>query len=81
MVTEVYGHIIGEDRRKNAELFEDAFYNNGDLNSDMHSITNKEDKKRSIDVPEGVDVEALMKVLANPEMTARLANLAKTIQK
>ena len=47
----------------------------------MHSITNKEDKKRSIDVPEGVDVEALMKVLANPEMPVLLANLAKTIQK
>lgn len=81
MVTEVYSHIIGEDRRKNAELFEDAFYNNGDSNPDMHSITNKEDKKRSIYVPEGMDVEALMNVLANPEMTALLVNLAKTIQK
>lgn len=81
MVTEVYGHIIGEDRRKNVELFEDAFYNNGYLNPDMQSITNKEDKKRGIDVPECVDVEALMKVPANPEMTALLKNLAKTIQK
>ena len=27
MVTEVYGHIIDEDRRKNAELMENAFYN------------------------------------------------------
>ena len=27
MVTEVYGHILDEDRRKNAELMENAFYN------------------------------------------------------
>ena len=27
MVTEVYGHIIDEDRRKNAQRMEDAFYN------------------------------------------------------
>lgn len=26
MVTDVYSHIIDEDRKKNAELFEDAFY-------------------------------------------------------
>ena len=42
MVTEVYGHILDEDRRKNAEL--------------------------------------LMKVLGNPEMTALLTSLAKTIK-
>ena len=27
MVTEVYGHILNEDRRKNAKLIENAFYN------------------------------------------------------
>ena len=26
MVTDVYSHIIDDDRRKNAELFEEAFY-------------------------------------------------------
>ena len=26
MVTEVYSHILDEDRRKNAQLIEDAFY-------------------------------------------------------
>ena len=26
MVTDVYSHIIDEDRRRNAELFEEAFY-------------------------------------------------------
>lgn len=31
-------------------------------------------------VPEGVDAELLMKVLTNPEMTALLTSLAKTLK-
>ena len=31
MVTDVYSHIIDDDRRKNAELFEEAFYEKKDL--------------------------------------------------
>ncbi len=31
-------------------------------------------------VPEGIDAEALMKVLGNPEMAALLASLAKTVK-
>ena len=78
MVTEVYGHIIDEDRRKNAEMMENAFYNKENLNPQM-----KEDKSDSkkIEVPDGVDAELLMKVLANPEMAALLTSLAKTMDK
>ena len=77
MVTEVYGHIIDEDRRKNAEMMENAFYNKENLNPKM-----KEDKgdSRKIEVPDGVDAELLMKVLANPEMEALLTSLAKTMK-
>jgi hypothetical protein len=32
-----------------------------------------------ITVPDGVDVETLAKVLANPEMVALLSSLAKTM--
>ena len=35
MVTEVYDHILDEDRRKNAELMENAFYNKENLNPQM----------------------------------------------
>lgn len=35
MVTEVYGHILDEDRRKNAELMENAFYNKENFNPQM----------------------------------------------
>ena len=77
MVTEVYGHIIDEDRRKNAEMMENAFYNKENLNPQM-----RDDKGESkkIEVPDGVDAELLMKVLANPEMAALLTSLAKTMK-
>ena len=38
MVTEVYGHILDEDRRKNAELMENAFYNKENLNPEMAAL-------------------------------------------
>lgn len=66
MVTDVYSHIIDEDRKKNAELFEDAFYKKNNLDPNM--------------VSEEVDMELLMKALANPEMRALLNSLAKTMK-
>ena len=35
IITDVYSHIIDEDRRKNAELFEDAFYGKKNLDPSM----------------------------------------------
>ena len=35
---------------------------------------------QTVDVPEDVDAELLAKVLANPEMKALLASLAKTMK-
>ena len=78
MVTEVYGHIIDEDRRKNAEMMENAFYNREKLNPQMKEA---EEKVNTIAVPEGVDAELLMKVLGNPEMAALLTSLAKTMKR
>ena len=74
MVTEVYGHILDEDRRKNAELMENAFYNKENLNPQMK---NQDEGSSTITVPDGVDAELLMKVLGNPEMAALLTSLAK----
>lgn len=76
MVTEVYGHIIDEDRRKNAELMENAFYSGDNMNPTMRE---QEQNKNTIAVPEGVDPELLMKVLGNPEMAALLTSMAKTM--
>ena len=77
MVTEVYGHIIDEDRRKNAELMENAFYKKENLNPQMRG---QDGDSKTVAVPDGVDVELLRKVLANPEMAALLASLAKTMK-
>jgi len=75
MVTEVYGHIIDEDRRKNAEMMENAFYNKENLNPQMKG---SEESGNTIAV--GVDAELLMKVLGNPEMAALFTSLAKTMK-
>ena len=76
MVTDVYSHIIDEDRRKNAELFEDAFYGKKNLNPQIDGGTNT----KTVSVPEGIDAEVLAKVLGNPEMVALLSSLAKSMR-
>ncbi len=77
MVTDVYSHILDEDRRRNAELIEEAFYNKKEPTA---PATQAAQVGNSITVPEGIDAEALMKVLANPEMAALLTSLAKTMK-
>ena len=77
MVTEVYSHIIDEDRRRNATLLENSFYNRNDLNPQIH----KTEEGTVMSVPEGIDAELLAKVLSNPEMAALLTSLAKTMQR
>ncbi|RHQ16347.1 site-specific integrase [Lachnospiraceae bacterium AM48-27BH] len=79
MVTEVYGHIIDEDRRKNAQRMEDAFYNRENLNPQMKGADAAQ-TANTVAVPEGVDAELLMKVLGNPEMAALLTSLAKSLK-
>ena len=79
MVTDVYSHIIDEDRRKNAELFEEAFYGKKNLRPQMGDAVGHQ-AANTITLPEGVDAEALAKVLSNPEMMALLNSIAKTIQ-
>lgn len=75
MVTDVYSHIIDEDRRKNAELFEEAFYGRKNLNPQINDQT----ENKTMTVPDGIDPEVLAKVLANPEMLALLTSMAKSL--
>ena len=77
MVTDVYSHILDEDRKKNAQLFEEAFYKKKNLDPQLHDIQDG----KMLSVPDGVDAELLTKVLTNPEMVALLTSLAKTMQK
>ena len=66
-----------ENRRKNAELMENAFYNKENLNPQVKA---QDEGNSTITVPDGVDAELLMKVLGNPEMAALLTSLAKTMK-
>lgn len=77
MVTDVYSHIIDDDRRRNAEMFEDAFYGKRDLDPQLKK---NDEGENVMTIPDGVDAELLMKVLSNPEMTALLTSLAKTMK-
>ena len=78
MVTDVYSHIIDEDRRKNAQLFEEAFYGKKNLNPQLQQ---EKEEGKTLTVPDGVDPNLLQQVLSNPEMTALLTALAKSLAK
>lgn len=50
-ILNVYSHILDDDRRKNAELFEKAFYEKKELEPDIHQKM----PENTMQVPEGVD--------------------------
>ena len=67
MVTDLYSHILDDDRRQNAQLFEDAFY----------SGRNAEKQEPTADC---ADMDMLLKLLQNPEMATLIKTLAKNLQ-
>ena len=78
MVTNVYSHIIDEDRKKNAAIMEETFYKRKDANPDMDRQSESNKGKNVIEIPEGIDTEMIKKVLENPEMMVLLSALAKS---
>ena len=79
MVTDQYSHILDEDRKANAELFENAFYSGKVVTPEEPEDTQEEPAAETA-VPAGVDPELLMKLLTNPEMAALLKTLAQTLK-
>lgn len=77
MVTDQYSHILDDDRRNNAALFEKAFYSGKGADNIAAS---KEAAKEATPLPTNVDPELVAKILANPEMAALLTSLAKSIR-
>lgn len=69
MVTDQYSHILDDDRRNNAELFERAFYQKETLSPTVKTASAPESPVTNL--------ELLTKVLSNPEMAALLTTLAK----
>ena len=75
MVTDVYSHILDDDRRNNAMLFEDAFYSGAGKDP-----TKQEPESQAEPAAEApADAAALLKLLQNPEMAALLKTLAKSL--
>ena len=70
MVADVYSHIIDDDRRMNAQRFEETFY------TPKKEDAGK-DQEKAADSAQETDQELLMKLLAKPEMAALLKTLAK----
>ena len=76
MVTDQYSHILDDDRKNNAALFEKAFYSGkGSDGIESPAETGSEAKA----APSGVDPDLLAKILSNPEMAALLTSLAKSL--
>ena len=69
MVTDVYSHILDDDRKNNAQLFQEAFYDKKDTKQPTPSFS----------LPEGISQETLEKMLASPEIAAVLGALAKNM--
>jgi len=69
MVTDLYSHILDDDRRQNAQLFEQAFY------SGRGAVT-----PEPAAAPDTGDAALLMRLLQNPEMAALIKTLAKTLE-
>lgn len=74
MVTEVYAHIIDEERKINAQKFETAFY----ANPDMRLVERQLQPPVEKEAP-GLDLQQLLTQLKeNPELADQLKALLHT---
>lgn len=73
MVADVYSHIIDDDRRINAQRFEEQFYQS------KVAPEIAEAPKEATPTTSQEEQEMLLKLLANPEMATLLKSLAKNL--
>lgn len=77
MVTEQYAHILDDDRRLNAQRFDDFFYQHHGAEPEALPRAEQSTPKAS---PVDTDaVAALAKLLADPSMATLIKNLAKNL--
>lgn len=93
MVSNVYSHIIDEDRRFNAQRFEERFYQGNTPEADTippmpkfesstelpEAVPIKSDKKDETATDTQADTELITKLLSNPETAALLKALASKL--
>ena len=74
MVTEVYAHILDEDRKVNAQRFEAGFYSRADLRGMEQSF-----RTQAVQQQPGMDiVQLLVQLQQNPALLSLLNGLANT---
>ncbi len=81
MVTDQYSHILDDDRRNNAALFEEAFYSgkgSKSIDSAAEAPATAGSTGASSASPD-IDPALLAKILSNPEVAALLTSLAKNM--
>ena len=77
MVTEQYAHILDDDRRFNAQRFDDFFYQHHGAEPEMpHHAEQPAPETSAVDTDAAA---ALAKLLADPSMAALIKNLAKNL--
>lgn len=77
MVTEQYAHILDDDRRLNAQRFDDFFYQHHGAEPEVLPRAEQSTPKAS---PVDTDAAAaLAKLLADPSMATLIKNLAKNL--
>ena len=81
MVTDVYSHILDDDRKKNARLFEETFYSGKGKTPDV-SVGSSGSADGPDPVPDTADesLKILGKLLSNPETANLLKTLAAAIK-
>ena len=70
MVTEVYSHVLDEDRKKTAQLLQEHFYDRKHKKAEDMAVTGN-----TIAVPDGIDPELVKKLLADPKALAQLQSV------
>jgi len=76
MVADVYSHIIDDDRRLNAQRFEETFYSGKAV---VETDAETAESAASAASKQETDQEALIRILKNPEMAALLKTLAQSL--
>ena len=77
MVTEVYSHILDDDRKNNARLFEEAFYSGKGRKASKGTAG----EGLAGESPDFADMATLIRLLEKPETAALLKAVAATLGK
>lgn len=80
MVTDQYSHILDENRRTNAQLFENEFYAGQDAGSEAAGGNGAGAASMDRIKAAGIDPIQLIKILKNPDMVKMLQILSNTMQ-